>query len=181
MWHIGDESDQFPESFVFSGSEEEELEIDYFGRILAVHVTPVEHHCMCSEDEEDAVSLEMTDSLMLWWYDLNDSLHVRAVSSSHPVSGKAIQIVLDSGADVSLLPRSMIYAGQSFRSALSNMRISDAQGSRIRVDDERVVTLEFTGHNGMPVQITEKFLVADVTSPLLAIGQLWLGNYSSRR
>ena len=66
----------------------------------------------------------------------------------------------------------MRYAGQSFHSALSNMRISDAQGSRIRVDDERVVTLEFTGHNGMPVQITEKFLVADVTSPLLAIGKL---------
>ena len=164
MWHIGDEPDQFPESFVFSGSEEE-LEIDYFGRTLAVYVTPVEHHGVCSEDEEDAVSLDMTDSLMLWWYDFSDSLHVRAVSSSHPVSGKAIQIALDSGADVSLLPRSMRYAGQSFRSALSNMRISDAQGSRIRVDDERVVTLELTGHNGMPVQITEKFLAADVTSP----------------
>ena len=109
---------------------------------------------------------------MLWWYDFNDSLHVRAVGSSHPVSGKAIQIVLYSGADVSLLLRSMRYAGQSFRSALSNMRISDAQGSRLRVHDERVVTLEFTGHNGMPVQITEKFLVADVTSPLLAIGKL---------
>ena len=80
--------------------------------------------------------------------------------------------MLDSGADVSLLPRNMRYAGQSFRSALSNMRISDVQGSRIRVDDERVVTLAFTGHNGMPVQITEKFLAADVTSPLLAIGQL---------
>ena len=39
MWHIGgDEPDQFPESFVFSGSEEEELEIDYFGRILAVRI-----------------------------------------------------------------------------------------------------------------------------------------------
>ena len=127
---------------------------------------------MCSEDEEDAIFLGMSDSLMLWWYDFNDSLHVRAVSSSHPVSGKATQIVLDSGADVSLLPRNMRYAGQSFRSALSNMRVSDAQGSRIRVDDERAVTLEFTGHNGMPVQITEKFLVADVTSPLLAIGKL---------
>ena len=114
----------------------------------------------------------MTDSLMLWRCDFKVSLHVRAVSSSHPVSGKAIQIVLDSGADVSLLPRSMRFAGQSFRSALSNMRISDAQGSRIRVDDERVVTLELTGHNGMPVQITQKFLVADVTSPLLAIGKL---------
>ena len=125
---------------------------------------------MCSEDEEDAISLDMTDSLMLWWCDFHDSLHVPAVSSSHPVSGKAIQIVLDSGAD--LLPRNMRYAGQSFRSALSNMRISDAQGSRIRVDDERVVTLEVTGHDGMPVQITEKFLVADVTGPLLAIGKL---------
>ena len=87
----------------------------------------------------------------------NDPLHVRAVSSSHPVSGKANQIALDSGADVSLLPRNMRYAGQSFRSALSNMRISDAQGSRIRDDDERVVTLEFTGHNGTPVQTTENF------------------------
>ena len=174
VWHIGDEPDQFPESFVFSGSEEEEVEIDYSGRILAVRISAVEHHCMCSEDEEDAISLDMSDSLLLWWYDFNDSLHVRAVSSSHPVSGKAIQIVLDSdsGADVSLLPRNMRYAGQSFRSALSNMRTSDAQGSRNRVDDERVVTLEFTGHNGVPVQITEKFLVADVTSPLLAIGKL---------
>ena len=64
------------------------------------------------------------------------------------------------------------YFPGTFRSALSNMRISDAQGSRIRVDDERVVTLAFIGHNGTPGQITEKFLVADVTSPLLATGKL---------
>ena len=83
-----------------------------------MHVSAVEHHCMCSEDEEGAVSLDVTDSLMLCWYGFNDSLHVRVVSSSHPASGKAIQIVLDSGADVSLLPRNMRFAGQSFRSAV---------------------------------------------------------------
>ena len=53
MWDIGDEPDQFPESFAFSVSEEDELDIDYFGRILAVRISAVEHHCMCSEDEED--------------------------------------------------------------------------------------------------------------------------------
>ena len=37
---------------------------------------------------------------------------------------------------------------------------------------KRVVTLEFTGQDGVPEQVTEKFLVADVTSPLLAIGKL---------
>ena len=161
-----------------SGSEEEEPEIDYFGRILAVHATPVEHHCMCSEDDEDAVSLDMTNSLMLRWYGFNDSLHVRAVSSSHPVSGKATQIVLDSGADVSLLSRSMRYAAQSFRSASNNMRISDAQGSRIRVDDKKIVTLEF---NGMPVQITEKFLVAECDKSFAGTWQAdsqWLENCS---
>ena len=111
MWHIGDEPDQFPESFVFSGSEEE-LEIDYFGRILAARASAVQPHCMRSEDEEDAISLHTSDSLMLWWYDFNDFLHAHAVSSSQPVSGKATQIVLDSGADVSLLPRNVSFCSQ---------------------------------------------------------------------
>ena len=68
----GDEPDQFPENFVFSGSEEEEWEIDYFGRILAVRL-----------------SLDMSDSLMLWWYDFSDSVnlgnHVRIPQAQYAV------------------------------------------------------------------------------------------------
>ena len=64
---------------------EEELGIDYFGRILAVHVSII----ACVQ-KEDAAFLGIFDLLMPWWYDFNDSLYVRAVSSSYPVSEKAI-------------------------------------------------------------------------------------------
>ena len=52
VFHIGDPPQSFPEEFALS-AEEEELEIEYCGRIMHAEGKPVEMHVMFVGDQED--------------------------------------------------------------------------------------------------------------------------------
>ncbi|CAE7239270.1 unnamed protein product [Symbiodinium sp. CCMP2592] len=90
-----------------------------------------------------------------------------------PVVEEVTEVVLDSGADESCLPYA--YAGVGCK-ASTNQRanFSDAQGNPLRAYGWRYAQVILD--NG--VTSRERFLVTDVTSPLLACGKLYKAGWS---
>ena len=182
MYHIGEQPDTLPEQFELDENEEE-IEIKYFGRILRV-----EEYSL-SDDEERPV--EEQDPLFQWYNGELDEveylseqkqpMYVRMISEhfseDSPVH-QQIEIILDSGADASLLPRWLAKEGTPLKKNGNNYGgLQDAQGNRIPQKRLRLLTLTFVkpSRNGEPpsmCRITEAFIVADVLNPLLAIGKL---------
>ena len=93
-----------------------------------------------------------------------DVEHVRAIHSSG--SGALTEIVLDSGADGSVLPASFLSVGTSVDGAKSSQYV-DAQGNPITIHDAKIAKVKFG-----PITFREKFVVADVTTPLISMGRL---------
>ena len=93
---------------------------------------------------------------------------VRAVRQQRT---REIEVVLDSGADISLAPMWMRRFG---RKAPHTARIilRDAQGRQIRVSDQRIIEVEFKDTQGNIVKVEEVFLISSVMHPLLAVGKL---------
>ena len=87
---------------------------------------------------------------------------VLAVSSGR---GRSTEIVMDSGADASVLPLSCLGVGESVQPESTGF--SDAQGHALKAFDWRLCTVELGN-----VRIRERFLVSNVTCPLLASGKL---------
>ena len=50
--------------------------------------------------------------------------------------------------------------------------LRDAQGTRIRVSDQRIIEVEFKDIQGNIVKVEEVFLISSVVHPLLAAGKL---------
>ena len=84
---------------------------------------------------------------------------------------REIEVVLDSGADISLAPMWMKKYG---RRAPDRARIvlRDAQGSRIKVSDQRIIEVELEDVQGNVPKVEEVFLISSVVHPLLAVGKL---------
>ena len=79
--------------------------------------------------------------------------------------------MLASGSDISLAP--MWMKGYGSR-ALNTARIvlRDAQGTRIRVSDQRIIEVEFKDAQGNIVKVEEVFLISSVVHPSLAVRKL---------
>ena len=220
MYHMGDQPTSFPEEFELS-EDSEEIEIEYFGRVLRVEGTEEEVTQEPEEfwigDEDDEYQ-ENGDELDAWYhqdrgyfYECPNGCHlvswhpnmqeceygchhpprrnpvdrapgvaerieqeeegtffVRAARRQGP---REIAVVLDSGADISFAPMWMKRYG---RRAPNTARIvlRDAQGSRIRVSDQRIIEVEFKDTQGNIVKVEEVFLISSVVHPLLAVGKL---------
>ena len=220
MYHMGDQPTSFLEEFELS-EDSEEIEIEYFGRVLRVEGTEEEVIQEPEEfwigDEDDEYQ-ENGDELDAWYhqdrgyfYECPNGCHlvswhpnmqeceygchqpprrnpvdrapavaerteqeeegtffVRAARRQGP---REIEVVLDSGADISLAPMWMKRYG---RRAPNTARIvlRDAQGSRIRVSDQRIIEVEFKDTQGNIVKVEEVFLISSVVHPLLAVGKL---------
>ena len=89
--------------------------------------------------------------------------HVRAIWSS---PGTLVEIVLDSGADGSVLPSSFAHVGESDVDSRRSQYV-DAQGKPIGVHDVRIAELRFGS-----VAFRERFVIANVTAPLISTGRL---------
>ena len=182
MYHIGEQPETLPEQFDLD-EDEEEAEINYFGRILRVEEYSLSDHEEHPMDEED---------LLLQWYsgeldeeeylsEQKQPMCVRMINEhffeDSPVH-QQIEVILDSGADASLIPLWLAKEGTPLKKN-SNRHggLQDAQGNRIPQKGLRLLTLTFVkpSRNGEPpsmCRITEAFIVADVLNPLLAIGKL---------
>ena len=93
---------------------------------------------------------------------------VRAARRQGP---REIEVVLDSGADISLAPMWMKRYGKRAPNT-ARIVLRDAQGSRIRVSDQRIIEVEFKDTQGNIVKVEEVFLISSVVHPLLAVGKL---------
>eukprot|EP00435_Cladocopium_sp_Y103_P000040 s2725_g1.t1 len=134
---------------------------------------------MAAGDEADGGEEWKQDPLYVWYgnicHDFDkvkcsadddvDWYHVRAV----PLQDAQL-IVLDSGADISLLPQSMCEKGTSRK--LGRTVLQDAQGSRLETYGKRSAQLECEGCNDDLVVIEDDFIVASVQSPLISLGRL---------
>lgn len=90
-------------------------------------------------------------------------LHVFAVHAE----GHAAEIIMDSGADGSVLPISFGHFGKSSNDSMGDYQFVDAQGKALGVQDVRVAEIQFG-----TVKLRERFIVAPVTSPLISLGRL---------
>jgi len=92
--------------------------------------------------------------------------HVRAVTAEQ------MEIVLDSGADVSALPLRFGTIGKSCPQPRDGAFV-DAQGGKLNVRDVRIGKVQLGA-----VSFRERFIIADVTTPLLALGSIVRAGWS---
>ena len=79
-------------------------------------------------------------------------------------------VIVDSGADVSRLPRDYVHCGHAVKS--SPITVQDAQGGLMQVSDERLIEFVIPSESHGDVVIRERCIIADVTQPLLSMGRL---------
>ena len=82
-------------------------------------------------------------------------------------------MVLDSGADISLLPIAMGSKGKSQR--LERTVLEDAQGIRVETYGKRRAHVEVQTEQEDPVILEDEFIVASVQAPLISMGRLHRG------
>eukprot|EP00439_Symbiodinium_sp_Y106_P057167 s3995_g8.t1 len=92
---------------------------------------------------------------------------VRAVQRHSQV---AVEVVVDSGADVSVAPVSLIHLGE--RTERANVPMQDAQGKRIYEIDTRILHVAVKTLRGPEVTIREKFSIARIGTVILSMGRL---------
>ena len=95
---------------------------------------------------------------------------VRMVSSGDEFD-KGV-VILDSGSDVSLLPLSY---GQCGADAVQpeDVQLRDCQGSHLKVTGYRTVSLVVEDGDGTEAELEHAFLIANVKSCILSLGQLY--------
>ena len=182
MYHIGEQPEILPEQFDLD-EDEEEAEINYFGRILRVEEYSLSDYEEHPIDEEDPLLQWYSGELDEGEYlsEQKQPMCVRMIGEhffeDSPVH-QQIEVILDSGADASLIPLWLAKEGTPLKkNSNSHSGLQDAQGNRIPQKGLRLLTLTFVkpSRNGEPpsmCRITEAFIVADVLNPLLAIGKL---------
>ena len=127
----------------------------------------------CTDDDSN-----WTLSPNLSLFEPNSSLsegchnHIRAISNFHGSDSTCqCDVILDSGADTSVLPLRYSYVGESCPDP--NTTFVDAQGCPLSVESSRVATLQFGN-----VSFRERFIIADVSAPLIALGHIIRSGWS---
>ena len=183
LYHVGTPPCQTPERYAISEASSNDDWSAWSSQVRTVIASELGEHsevelfCMCdAEDMQCGMSADqMTDDPFYCWLRSNqepqpqvdrDALHVRAVGEIEEE-----WIVLDSGADVSLIPhRCMV--GRDVETP--NLYLQDAQGKELRIGGMKQAEVEFThllaGESSCC--LSESFVVSDVTSILLSFGRL---------
>ena len=148
-------------------SLEEKEEDEEFKECLEIEVwvpegTPVVAMDWQDSDEEEAVDEERGE---------DEELHVRMVQMKDYEEEEAVQITLDSGADVSVLPRSYGNVG-SWRQGGREIRMVDAQGREIKHEGITRAKLRIKEEYGKEVDLVEDFMLGNVKHPILCPGKM---------
>ena len=182
MYHVATPPEDFPEHYALS----EASSVDDWSTLTGrVNMVTTSEQCECFEMfEEGEIQTDahlLTDDSFYRWLCMDDcqvseaqsdcnTFHVRMVEQTS--QQEAQWIVLDSGADVSLLPFSHGSAGVD--SGTPNLHLEDAQGQKLRVGGLRQAELEFEHvlEKDQGCSVTESFIVSDVTNIFLSFGRL---------
>ena len=131
--------------------------------------------------EETEPELASTSTLMFDIHsprssDGEDCGHVRVVREQ--MVGYQ-EVILDSGADVTVLPMSMSEAGEESGS-VANIR--DAQGNTIASSStRRNVIFEMEGLDGKKIYFKDRAVIGNVRQPLMCVGKLFQNDWSVQR
>ena len=88
-------------------------------------------------------------------------------------------VILDSGSDVSLLP--LNYGGKSDSGVdASIVHLRDCQGQKLQVNGYRNVSLLVNDRDGSEAEIEHCFLIGDVKSCILSLGQFYESGWHVR-
>ena len=103
--------------------------------------------------------------------------HVRAVNESGEREYE--QVILDSGADVTVVPMTHGNVGHA---SVNNQSLCDAQGNRIPMAGQRQdVVFEVVGTNGQRLFFKDTVVVAQVKQPLMCMGKLMRDSWLPRQ
>eukprot|EP00435_Cladocopium_sp_Y103_P028310 s1787_g7.t1 len=174
MYHVATPPAEHPEIFELRSDLEEEAADDWYVR--AVSESSTEWYQLDAGDEPQAGGRWTSDPLMDWYHGLpttldwhqsideeDETLYVCAVPAGELV-------VLDSGADISLLPYHL--SGCGVPRVGGRTILEDAQGERLQTYGKRSARVECEGVNNDLVVIEDDFIVASVQSPLISLGRL---------
>eukprot|EP00435_Cladocopium_sp_Y103_P026603 s1870_g6.t1 len=126
--------------------------------------------CACSHHSAE-FDMACTDSDEMWTFasgfedEPNRIQHARMMSFSGETSS---EIILDSGADTSALPLAYGDVGESCVHEVGAQDFIDAQGGKLDIRDTRLATVDL----GNGVVLRERFIIANLSSPLLALGHI---------
>ena len=96
---------------------------------------------------------------------------VNMVKIENVEDDKSCLVTLDSGADISVLPKSYANVG-SWRPKPEELRMVDAQGKSIEHDGITKARIRVVDKNGKVVELVEEFILGNVQHPILCAGRL---------
>ena len=179
VWHVGTPTSQRPELFTLSEASDNDDWTAWNVRTVTLISTPELFDLRDEEDMSRGVDASfLTDDPFYQWLcndsgmvELQKDVHfVRTVEQKQSCEGE--WIVLDSGADVSLIPSSRVDVGCEVETP--QLLLEDAQGNPLRVGGMREAQVEFL--NGVPEEsmccLNEAFVVSDVQHVLISFGRM---------
>ena len=177
MYHVATPPAEHPETFDLRSDLEDD---EYSVRMVSLQ-TPTMWYKMDLEDGDPGGDhVWASDPLMDWYHGVSTTLdwsqgesdgmenlekyHIRMVPATDQL------VVLDSGADISLLPYHL--SGCGIEKHGGHAVLEDAQGERLKTFGRRSARVECEGLNNDLVVIEDDFIVASVQSPLISLGRL---------
>ena len=139
----------------------------------------IEDYMETEDDEEmfmDCIepAVLVPDGTVIVAMDLQDEeeeLYVQMVRHEETEVKEPCLITLDSGADVSVLPRAYADVGH-WKAGSQELRMIDAQGKRIAHDGVTKARLRTTDSQGKTIEMVEEFILGNVQRPILCAGKL---------
>ena len=131
--------------------------------------TPVVALHLQDEDEEEEGSSEAAEEEKAERHERREIEEMRIQVIE--LDMEAVTITLDSGADISVLPKRFSNCGR-WSPGNAELRMIDAQGREIGHSGVTKVKLKACGEDGKAVEIVEDFVLGDVKHPILCAGRM---------
>ena len=119
---------------------------------------PIQFDMACADDDENRTCEP----------DFKEPNHFHHVRMMTLAGSNSADIILDSGADTSALPLAYIDVGESRSHETIGQDYIDAQGGTLDIRDTRLATVGL----GNGVVLRERFIIANISCPLLALGHI---------
>ena len=130
--------------------------------------SPRRHYVIGEDDSDEEVQDWKSDPLYEWYVDVEQEDEPMAVRMVQALDARLRSVILDSGADVSLLPQGLAGFGPEVEPPRT-LRIHDAQGGTMRVQGMRRAQLYFADSGCV---IEEDFILSDSSHVLLSLRRL---------
>ena len=129
----------------------------------------------CKSEFEDCIEpvVDIPEGISIVAMDLQDEAEERLVQMVRMDQNDTEEclVTLDSGADISVLPKSYGNVGQ-WAPGAESLKMVDAQGKQIAHDGVTRARLRTRDANGKNVEMVEEFVLGNVKHPILCAGRL---------